>query len=109
MTSFANKTDFASKISGIAMLALAALPIAALATASHAETSVRVSDINLMTPEGMATFNKRAQYAASSYCSEVLSLSAQAACRTGVKAELSEKVAVIRAKAEHASQSFAAR
>jgi hypothetical protein len=33
--------SFASRISGAAMLALAALPIAALATASHAQTVVK--------------------------------------------------------------------
>ena len=103
-------TNFAAKISTAAMLALAALPIAALATASHAETRVHVADLNLATPQGMATFNKRAHYAASSYCAEVMGLSARASCRTGVKAELSEKAAAIRdAQLAQASQTFAAR
>lgn len=47
--------DFASRISGAAMLALAALPIAALATASHAEPRAQVADITSLTPQGVAT------------------------------------------------------
>jgi UrcA family protein len=103
-------TDFASKISGVAMLALAVLPIAALSTAAHAETRVHVADLNLLTPEGMATFNQRADRAARNYCSDVRGLGAAASCRHGVKAELNDKVAVIRAaRLEQAGQTFAAR
>jgi UrcA family protein len=103
-------TNFAARISGVAMLALAALPIVALPASALAETRVRVSDINLLTPEGMATFNKRAHNAAATYCGDVWSLNARASCRAAVKAELNDKVAVIRAaKLEQASQAFAAR
>ena len=51
--------DFVSKISGIAMLALACLPIAALATASHAQTVVKVADIDVLTPQGVSELNEK--------------------------------------------------
>ncbi|MBW8814182.1 MAG: UrcA family protein [Caulobacterales bacterium] len=103
-------TNFAAKISTAAMLALAALPIGALASAAHAETRVHVADLNLTTPQGMAAFNQRAHNAASTYCAEVVGLSARASCRNGVKAELSEKAGAIRdAQMAQAAQTFAAR
>ena len=89
--------NLTAQISGLAMLALAALPIAALATGAHAHSVVRVADINLLTADGMATFHQRADSVARDFCSDERSLSARANCRIGVKAELNEKVAVIRA------------
>ncbi|HEX7947863.1 MAG TPA: UrcA family protein [Phenylobacterium sp.] len=103
-------TNFATKISGVAMLVLAALPIASLPAAAFAQTSVRISDIDLLTPQGMATFKTRAQVAASRYCGDIYSLTARAHCRIAVKAELNDKVAVIRAaRLEQASKALAAR
>lgn len=102
--------DIASRISGAAMLALAALPIGALATAAHAETRVAVADINLLTPQGVATFNQRADEAGRKYCITERSLDRHAACVAGVKAELTEKLDALRtAQLEQASQTFAAR
>ena len=103
-------TNFATQISTVAMLALAALPIAAIPAQALAETTVKVSDINLLTPQGVSTFEQRADRAARNYCGDVYSLNARASCRTAVKAELAEKVAVVRAaQLERASTSFAAR
>jgi UrcA family protein len=98
-------------ISSIAMLALAALPMAALTTAAHAApASVKVADLNLASHEGVTTFNERADYAARKFCNTETSLSARANCRIGVKAELNEKMDAIRsAQAAHASTTFAAR
>jgi UrcA family protein len=107
-----NKLNLTNRISSLAMLALAALPIASLPASALAApaASVKVSDINLLSPEGMATFTKRADYAARDFCRDERSLSAAASCRTGVKEELSEKVAALRsAKLEQASKAFAAR
>lgn len=102
--------DITARISAAAMLALAALPIAALPASALAATTVKVGDINLLTDEGMATFKQRADYAARDYCQGVLGLSARATCREGVKVELNEKVAVIRAaQAEQAAPTLAAR
>lgn len=99
------------RISGLALLALAALPIAALpASALAAPARVQIADINLMTDEGMATFERRADYAARDFCREERSLGAAAVCRVAVKEELAEKVAALRtAKLEQTSKTFAAR
>ena len=102
--------NLTSKISGLAMLALAALPIAALATASHAQTVVKVADINLLSPQGVSEYNQRADAAGRKFCLPERTVAARASCRAGVKVELNEKLTAIRtAKLEHASQSFAAR
>lgn len=103
--------NLTNRISGFAMLALAALPIASLpASALAAPASVKIADINLLSPQGMATFDKRADYAARDFCREERSLSVAAACRVAVKEELSEKVTAIRsARLEQASKTFAAR
>ncbi|WP_296595734.1 UrcA family protein [Phenylobacterium sp.] len=104
-------SNLTTRIASAAMLALAALPIASLpASALAAPASVKIADINLLTPEGMATFTKRADYAARDFCREERSLSAVASCRAGVKEELSEKVTAVRsAQIEQASKTFAAR
>ena len=98
-------------ISSIAMLALAALPVAALATATHAApASVKIADLNLASPGGIAVFNQRADYAARKFCNTELALSARANCREGVKVELTEKMAAIRtAQASRTATTFAAR
>ena len=102
-------TNFATRISGVAMLALAALPIAALPAQALAATTVKVSDINLLSPQGVATFDQRADRAARNFCGAVYSLNARADCRAAVKAELAEKVAVVRAAQLERSTTFAAR
>ena len=104
--------DLTNRISSLAMLALAALPIASLPASALAApaAAVKIADINLLTPEGMATFDKRADFAARDYCRDERALGAAATCRSAVKVELSEKVTALRsAKLEQASKSFAAR
>ena len=102
-------TNFVSRLSSVAMLAMAALPIVGLASAAHAETVVRISDINLLSPEGAATFQQRAEIAARNYCGDVYTLNARASCRAAVKAELNDKVATIRAAKLERASTFAAR
>jgi len=103
--------NLTAQVSSVAMLALAALPIASLPASALAapHTSVQIADINLLTPEGMSKFQKRADYAARDFCRDERSLSAAAHCRVAVKAELNEKVAVVRAAKLQASTTFAAR
>jgi len=105
--------DLTNRISAVAMLALAALPIASLpasALAAPAPARVNIADINLLTPEGMAAFQRRADYAARDFCRDERALSAAAACRVAVKEEFSEKVTALRsAQLEQASKTFAAR
>ena len=99
-----------SRISGVAMLALAALPLAALATNAHAGPAVKVSDLNLLSPAGQAVFTQRAEIAGRKFCAGIRGVTAIQTCRAGVREELAEKMEVVRlAQAAKAGQDFAAR
>src|SRR4051794_18964301 len=103
-------TTFTARIASAAMLALAALPIAALTTAAHAATTVRVGDLNLATDQGLAAFHQRANHAAQTFCADQQGVAAERACRKGVKVELTEKMAILRdAQLAKSQPSFAAR
>jgi UrcA family protein len=103
-------TNFATRISTAAMLALAVLPIGALASAAHAETRVHVADLNLLTAQGVAEFNERAADAGRQYCLTERTVGGRQACIGGVKAEMTEKLADLRARQlAQAGQTFAAR
>ena len=105
-----SRTDLTATISGLAMLALAALPIAALATASHAQTVVKVADINLLSPQGVSEFNQRADAAGRKFCLPERTVAGRTSCRAAVKAELNEKITALRtAQLAQASTTFAAR
>lgn len=102
-------TSLTNRVSNLAMIALAALPIVALPASALAAT-VKVSDLNLATPQGMAAFEQRAEYAARNYCAGIQGLRAQATCRQGVRVELMEKVQPIRAAhADRMTRTLAAR
>ena len=104
------RTDLTATISGLAMLALAALPIAALATASHAQTGVKVADINLLSPQGVSEFNQRADAAGRKFCLPERTVAGRTSCRAAVKAELNEKITALRtAQLAQASTTLAAR
>lgn len=99
-----------ARISSVAMLALAALPLAALATNAHAATAVKVGDLNLLSPAGQAAFNQRAEIAARRFCANERNLTAMKTCRAGVRAELSQKVEAVRAaQLAKATETLAAR
>ncbi|HEY0436040.1 MAG TPA: UrcA family protein [Phenylobacterium sp.] len=89
-------TNFAARIAGVATLALAALPAAALTTVAHAAThvpaSVRIADLDLASADGRAAFSQRVDTAARKFCSNEASLDLKAGCAAGVRAELNEKV-----------------
>lgn len=102
--------NLVAQISGVAALALAALPIAALPAAAFAAPhSVRISDINVTTDDGMQTFQRRAERVARNYCQTDKDLHLASVCRKAVKQELNEKVAVIRAAKLQQATTFAAR
>jgi UrcA family protein len=87
-------TAFTSRIAGVATLALAILPVAALSTAHaapYAPASVQVADIDIATPAGKATFDARAQAAAHRFCADERKLGLKAACEAGVRSEVNEK------------------
>jgi len=91
------KTNFTSRVAGLATLALAALPMTALSTAAHAApASIAVSDLNLLTPEGNAVLQQRIKGASLKYCMGRKAITDKQACREGVHAELSEKAETVR-------------
>ncbi|HXA38102.1 MAG TPA: UrcA family protein [Phenylobacterium sp.] len=87
------KTSVASRFAGIATLALAALPLAALTTAAHAGERVRTGDLNLASPAGRVMFDQRVDHAAKRLCIVERNLTNKAACQAGVHAEANEKAA----------------
>lgn len=102
--------NLVAQVSGVAMLALAALPIVALpASALAAPASVRISDIDLTTADGLQRFQQRADYAARNYCYAARNLHQAVVCRKAVKAELNGKAAAIRAAKIERASTFAAR
>lgn len=97
-----------SRLSNAAMLAMAVLPMVALASAADA-ASVKVSDINAMSAQGVATFEQRVDAASNKYCADQRGLTALKVCRDGVKVELTEKFDALRTAQAQSSKSFAAR
>jgi len=105
------KISFTNRLASAAMLALAALPMAALATAANAGPAVvSVNDLNLMTPQGNAMLEQRIDVAAQKFCLDRKAVSDVAVCRAGARAELVEKAdSVRRAQQAALTHSYAAR
>jgi UrcA family protein len=105
-------TNAASRIAGLATLALAALPIAALATGAHAApVAVKVGDLNLNSADGLQTFHQRTEAAASTYCRTTqrgIRLNEMKACKASVRAEMAAKL-VIAQQAQLGAGVYAAR
>ena len=87
--------NFAAHFAGVATLALAVLPVAALSTAAHDApvTRVHVADLNLASIDGVATYHQRVAAAAKQFCSDEKTLDQKAACKAGVRTEVQEKLA----------------
>jgi UrcA family protein len=91
------KTSLTNRLAGLATLALAALPMAALSTAAHASpATVAVKDLNLLTPQGNAVLEKRIDAATLKFCAGRKPVTEAKACREGVQAELAEKADAVR-------------
>ncbi|MDP3852993.1 UrcA family protein [Phenylobacterium sp.] len=88
---------FKSTLAGLATLALAIIPVAALATSAHAApvAVIQASDIDTLSPEGARTFQQRADAATRKFCRAATAgqpgLREKAACKTAVRAEIAEK------------------
>lgn len=88
-----------STLAAAATLALAALPVLALATNANAETmtpkvAVKVADIDTLTPAGAQIFAARVNVAANRFCQKTnpnMRLNERAECKSAVKAEMSDK------------------
>jgi len=89
-------SNFVTRIAGVATLALAVLPVAALATNAHAApraVKVAVADLDIGSKAGMAAFDKRVQLASQKICGDEHTLAARANCAHGVRMEADEKLA----------------
>jgi UrcA family protein len=100
-------------LAGFATLALATVPVLALATAAHAApVTVQVADIDITTPEGARAFEARVDRAAAKFCrqsTEAMRLSERQACLEGVKLELAEKMEARSAMLAAKGSNFASR
>ena len=102
--------NLTARVSSDALLALASLPMVALASGAHAATTVRVSDLNLLTTDGVAAYHARANVAARGFCDDNRAISQRLSCKAAVKAELNDKLTDLRqAQLAKASTALAAR
>ncbi len=97
-------TKFSTALAGVATIALAAVPILALATgAQAAPVAVKVSDIDVGSARDAHTLEHRVAKAAADYCSAAsagrITLAAHHACLQGARAEIQDKLAVRQALA----------
>ena len=89
-------------IAGLATLALACVPAFAMSTnAFAAPAKVQVADLDLSTTHGAREFDRRTEVAANRFCNDIRSLSANAACRDGVRAEVAEKLVAMKPATTH--------
>ena len=84
-----------STLAGVATLALAALPMFALATGAHAApAAVEVADIDTLSPAGAVAFDQRVEKAANRYCvkaNPTARLTERHECLNAVRAEMADK------------------
>jgi len=97
-------SNFTARMAGLATFALIALPIATLGTACHAQPSVQTSDLNLATAAGRAAFDHRTNHAAAEVCGNERNLSIAYACKAAVRAEVTEKLAMLAPATQFAGQ-----
>ena len=96
--------DFTARFAGLATLALAALPMAALTTAAHAQaTRMVVADINFQTPAGQRTLAHRIAHVKHEICSTERNITQKQACEAAVASEAQEKVAAIASSTQFAA------
>ena len=86
-------------VAGFAAVLLAALPVAVLSTAAHAQDltgayahdSVHTGDLNLRSASGKGVFASRVDHVARRFCAGEHNLTLKGACQAGVRAEANEK------------------
>jgi UrcA family protein len=70
----------------------------------HAQPSVHIADLNLASAAGKSAFDHRVNAAAGDVCRDERNLSIQAACRSAVRTEVSEKLAMIMSGVQYAAR-----
>jgi UrcA family protein len=98
--------SIANRVAGLATLALAALPVAALSTAAHAAPSVPVyvGDLNMHTAAGAATYHQRVATAANRICDSQKGLTLNQVCKASVRAEAHDRLAAAQSATRLASR-----
>jgi UrcA family protein len=76
----------------------------AAATGLHTQASVRIADLNLASSDGKSVFDRRVNAAADQVCRDERNLTLQAGCRLAVRAEATEKLAMIRSGVQYAAR-----
>jgi UrcA family protein len=76
----------------------AALPSA------HTRASIRIADLNLASADGKSAFDQRMNAAADGVCRDERNLSIQAGCRSAIRSEASEKLAMIMTGVQYAAR-----
>jgi UrcA family protein len=97
-------SNFTDRMARMATFALVAFPIATLGATAHAQPSIQTSDLNLATAAGKAAFDHRTNHAAAEACGNERNLSIAYACKAAVRAEVTEKLAMIAPAAQFAGQ-----
>ena len=102
--------DFTARFAGIATLALAALPMAALSTAAHAHPATMVvADLNLASPAGQKGATSRIAHLSHEYCATERNLTQKSVCEAAITREAQEKVAAVASSTQFASSASPAR
>ena len=88
--------DYIARFAGVATLALAALPVAALTTAAHAQSGkVYVADLNLATAAGQKTATSRIVHLSREMCVNERNLTQKDACESAVSHEARAQLAQV--------------
>ena len=103
--------DFTARFAGLATLALAALPMAALTTAAHAQPASKmvVADLNLASPAGQRAATSRIAHLSHEFCATERNITQKAVCEDAITREAQEKVAAIASTSQFASSASPAR
>lgn len=89
---------FSSTLAGVATLALATVPMLAIASGAHAApVAVKVSDIDTASAQGAKILTQRIDVAAREFCRRTepgaMARLSDSACIQGVRTEMAERVA----------------
>jgi UrcA family protein len=106
--------SFTARIAGAATLALAVLPVAAIATAAQAApATVQVRDLDLNTTAGQSAFHQRTEQAAKTFCKGRTNPASMtrmgATCVAAVKIEMTEKLELVQQARRNQGELYAAR
>jgi len=96
-------THFTNRIATLAAVAFIAAPVSMFGAAAQAQPSIRVSDLDLASAAGQSTFNHRVNVAADQACGDERNFSILNACKAGVRAEVTEKLAAITPSSQFAA------